>query len=165
MLKRNVSGNFLVGNYGGGNGCVDNDDGSLEFDINEGCHVYGHQKFKVGGIRTHDNVLAYVTDLAGHWDGPGELGYETNAAYGNRVVFATAGATYHDCTWGSGLARANALYGNFSVRGSACAGNAALTLAAWQALDPAANDVGSTANATLPAPAEIVGWCREKLGM
>ena len=28
MLPRNISNNFLVGNYGGSNGCVDNDDGS-----------------------------------------------------------------------------------------------------------------------------------------
>lgn len=48
MLPRNISHNFLVGNYGGSNGCVDNDDGSLWFDNNNNFATYGHQKFKVG---------------------------------------------------------------------------------------------------------------------
>ena len=32
---------MLVGNYGGGNGCVDNDDGSLFFMNNHNVAVYG----------------------------------------------------------------------------------------------------------------------------
>ena len=32
MLPRNISHNFLATNYGGGNGAVDNDDGSLWFE-------------------------------------------------------------------------------------------------------------------------------------
>jgi hypothetical protein len=43
MLPRNISHNMLVGNYGGSNGCVDNDDGSLWFDNNNNYATYGHQ--------------------------------------------------------------------------------------------------------------------------
>lgn len=138
------------------------DDGSLWFNTHDSCHVYGHQKFKVGAIRNYDNVLAYVSDLAGSWDGVGASGYETNAAFGNRVVFASAGAVYHDCSWVGALAHDNALYGTPTIHGKGCPRD--YTLAAWQALSPD-NDVGSTVNATMPAPGEIMGWCREKLGM
>ena len=47
MLPRNISFNMLVANYGGSNGAVDNDDGSLFFENNHNFAVYGHQKFKV----------------------------------------------------------------------------------------------------------------------
>ena len=164
MLPRNISHNMLVGNYGGGNGCVDNDDGSLWFNTHDSCHVYGHQKFKVGAIRNYNNVLAYVSDFAGHWNGPGESGYETNAMFGNRVVFAAPGAEYHDCSWVGALAHDNALYGTPTVAGANCK-SAGYTLTEWQALSPDNNDAGSTVNATMPAASEVVGWCREKLGL
>ncbi len=146
---------MLVGNYGGGNGCMDNDDGSLMFNIHDSCHVYGHQKFKVGAIRNYDNVLAFVSDLAGSWNGVGESGYATNLISGSRVIFATAGATYHDCSWGGGLAQNSTLFGTPAIRGKTCAQD--LTLPQWQALS-ATNDVGSTVNATIPSPNEIMGW-------
>jgi hypothetical protein len=154
---------MLVGNFGGGNGCVDNDDGSLWYNIHDSCHVYGHQKFKVGAIRNYDNVLAYISDLAGTWNGPGESGYETNAIHGSRVVFATAGSAYHDCSWVGDLSFNSTLYGTPVVRGKNCPKD--LSLPEWQALNPAQNDVGSTVNATMPSAGEIVGWCREKLGL
>ncbi len=161
MLPRNISGNMLVGNYGGGNGAVDNDDGSLWFNTHHNLLVYGHQKFKVGGIRSYSNIMAYVTDFAGKWNGPGELAWESNAMHDNRVVFASAGAAYHDCSWTGDLARSNALYGQPAVQGAGCKGS--LSLAEWQQLDPAANDVGSTVNATLPTGEEIMQWARELL--
>ena len=132
------------------------------FNIHDSCHVYGHQKFKVGAIRNYNNVLAYVSDLAGSWNGVGESGYETNAAFGSRVIFANANASYHDCSWVGNLAHDNTLYGSPTIKGKTCAND--YTLAEWQALS-ADNDVGSTVNATFPAPSEIMGWCREKLGM
>lgn len=46
QAPRNVTRNFLVGNYGGGNGVIDNDDGSEFFRNNHNFQVYGHQKFK-----------------------------------------------------------------------------------------------------------------------
>lgn len=197
MIPRNITGNFLVGNYGGGNGfvalcsplaassptlpftiipsspsslpplpfpknsCVDNDDGSLLYETHSNLLVYGHQKFKVGGIKNFDNIMAYVTDFAGHWDALGELGYAPNGMSGNRVIFAAPGATYHDCSWTGTLAHSNALYGAPVVAGSQCKGS--LTLTAWQELDPAVNDVNSSVNATLPLDEEIMGWARELL--
>ena len=41
----------------------------------------------------------------------------------------------------------------------------ALTLAEWQALDPAKHDVGTTLNTTMPSGAEIVAWGRVLVGM
>ena len=161
MIPRNISGNMLVGNYGGGNGCVDNDDGSLSYFTHSNLLVYGHQKYKVGGIRDYNNIMAYVTDFAGHWNGVGELAWETNAMYGNRVLFAAPGATYHDCSWVGALAYNNTLYGAPVVSGGGCQGT--LTLEQWQKLNPAVNDVGSTVNATMPTGQEVMGWGRELL--
>lgn len=61
MLPRNISGNFLVANYGGSNGAIDNDDGSLWFENNRNFHVYGHQKFKVRRSRPSEQNRARVT--------------------------------------------------------------------------------------------------------
>jgi hypothetical protein len=162
MLPRNISFNMLVANYGGSNGAVDNDDGSLFFENNHNFAVYGHQKFKVGAISSYGNILAYVTDFAGSWNGPGDDGYAPNSMHDNAVIFSPAGSgQYHDCSWAR-LARGNALYGAAHVSGAGC--KAAMTLEQWQALAPADNDVGSTANATLPAAAEIIAWARALLG-
>ena len=168
MLPRNISNNFLATNYGGGNGAVDNDDGSLWFDNNHNFAIYGHQKFKVGAIRSFGNVLAYVTDFAGKWSGPGEEARLSNAMFDNSVIFApNASAQYHDCTWnGTAVAARNALYGpQVVVSGSHCPSGAALTLAQWQALDPSNNDVGSTWVAQRPSGAEIVAMGRVLVGM
>jgi hypothetical protein len=140
----------------------DNDDGSLYFNIHGNAMVYGHQKFKVGAIRNYENIMAYVSDFAGTWNGPGADNYETNAMFGNRVIFATANAHYHDCTWVGPLAHDNALYGSAVVQGNQCKPST-LTLAEWQALD-ASHDKGSSINATFPTGAEIMGWARELLG-
>jgi len=164
MLPRNISHNMLVGNYGGGNGCVDNDDGSLWFNIHDNFLVYGHQKFKVGAIRNMNNVMAYVTDFAGSWSGPGTEFWAPNGMSGNRLVFAGAVAKYHDCTWTGALAHDNTLHGNPFVAGTACPGKQ-LTLREWQALNPSKNDVGSTVNATIPSPHEIISWGRALVGM
>ena len=79
--------------------------------------------------------------------------------WGNKVIFAAgaAAAQYHDCTWVGALAHHNALFsaGGVQVSGGAC--GKALTLAEWQALDPA-HDVGSTFNGTMPSGEEIVAW-------
>jgi hypothetical protein len=152
---------MLVGNYGGGNGPVDNDDGSLDFLTHSNTNIYGHQKFKVGGIHSYNNILAYVTDFAGHWNGVGELAWATNAMYGNRVLFAAPGAVYHDCSWVGALAYNNTLYGSPVVTSGQCKGT--YTLEQWQKLNPSVNDVGSTVNATIPTGQEIMGWARELL--
>ena len=34
MLPRNISRNFLVANFGGSNGAIDNDDASLRYEVN-----------------------------------------------------------------------------------------------------------------------------------
>ena len=109
------------------------------------------QKFKVGAIRSFGNVLAYVSDFAGHWAAPGEEGARANAMFENRVVFAPdTAATYHSCSWTGAYAYSNTLYGpDVVVSGSGCPKD--MTLAQWQALDPAVNDVGSSYNATRPS--------------
>ena len=164
MLPRNFSHNFFSTNYGGGNGPVDNDDGSLWYDIHSNFFVYGHQKFKVGAIRSYSNVLAYVTDFAGKWSAQGEELLEPNAMLNNTVVFA--GEQYHDCSWNGTTAARNALFGpNISVSGARCPGGRSLSLAQWQALDPAHNDVGSTWTAERPSGAAIVAMGRALVGM
>ena len=65
MAPRNITNNFLVGNYGGTNGPIDNDDGSIYYRNNHNFEVYGHQKFKVGNIESYGNVMAYVSDFGG----------------------------------------------------------------------------------------------------
>ena len=95
---------------------------SLWFDNNHNFGVYGHQKFKVGAIRSFGNVLAYVTDFAGKWTAPGEQGNRPNGMWDNKVIFApNVNATYHDCSpW---YAHGNALYGpEVVVTGGSCKG-------------------------------------------
>jgi hypothetical protein len=83
--------------------------------------------------------------------------------FGNKVIFASNGSTYHDCSWTGPLAFNNTLFGTPLVKGKGCPTNG-LTLGAWQALSPS-NDVGSTVNATIPLPGEIIAWGRAKLGL
>ena len=45
MLPRNISNNMLIANYGGGNGAIDCDDGSLFFDNN---HVRRTFPYRLG---------------------------------------------------------------------------------------------------------------------
>ena len=119
----------------------------------------------MGAIRSFGNVLAYVSDFAGHWGGVGEDGWRTNAMFDNKVVFFVIGSSYHDCTWTGSLSFSNALYGAPAVGGTQCPAGKAMTLAEWQALDPAHNDVGSSLNATMPLGWEIVAWGRQLVGM
>jgi len=165
MLPRNISNNMLVGNYGGGNGCVDNDDGSLWFDNNHNFAVYGHQKFKVGAIRSFGNVLAYVNpEFAGSWSAVGAQLNRANDMWENVVVFTNATGYYHSCGPWSG--RNSRLYatGGVAVHGADC-DNKFYSLAEWQARDPMNNDPGTTANTTLPRGFEIVAWGRALVGM
>ena len=110
-------------------------------------------------------MLAYISDLAGHWNAEGESGYAPNGISGNKAVFAPdTNAVFHDCSWTGSYSHDNALYGpGVVVSGSGCKGT--LTLAEWQALDPSHNDVGSTYNATRPWGWEIVAWGRPLLGL
>jgi hypothetical protein len=167
MLPRNISNNFLSTNYGGGNGAVDNDDGSLWFANNHNFAVYGHQKFKVGAIQSYGNVLAYVTDFGGKWAAPGEEALSPNSMHDNKVIFLpNVSAQYHDCSWnGTGIAARNALYGPSVVVSGARCPKSALSLAEWQALDPENNDVGSTWSAQRPAADAIVAMGRVLVGM
>jgi hypothetical protein len=47
MLPRNISRNFLVANYGGSNGAIDNDDESLRYENNHNFQV-SHQSPATG---------------------------------------------------------------------------------------------------------------------
>jgi hypothetical protein len=87
MLPRNLSYNFLVANYGGSNGAIDNDDESLRYENNHNFQVYGHQKFKTGAIRSYGNVIAYASEFGGKWKTPGTIADEPNAMFDNKVWF------------------------------------------------------------------------------
>lgn len=142
------------------------DDGSLWFDNNNNFAVYGHQKFKVGAIRSFGNVLAYVSGFGEKWAAPGEQRDRANDMYNNVVVFAAPVGAYHDCSaWSAGGQRLYASGGVSIGGGPSCPGGKALTLAEWQALDPAKHDVGTTLNTTMPSGAEIVAWGRVLVGM
>ena len=161
MKPRNISFNFLVANYGGSNGAIDNDDESLRYENNHNFQVYGHQKFKTGAIRSYGNVIAYASEFGG-WKTPGTIQDEPNAMFDNKVFFVD-GATYHgaSATWWIGKrAYNNALVGrDIMLRGGK------LTLAQWQAQDPATHDVGSTyTNRSISTQAkEIIAAARELL--
>jgi len=172
MKMRNISYNFLVANYGGGNGAVDNDDQSLRYDNNHNFQVYGHQKFKTGTIRSYGNVIAYATDYGAKWKTPGTIVDDPNVMYDNKVWFVD-GAVYHAaCTgqkrggdaWVGKTAYNNALVGlNITLAG--CKGT--MSLAEWQAMDPTKNDVGSTYadDRIATQAAQIIAAARELLGL
>mmetsp|Transcript_6753 Transcript_6753/g.20057 ORF Transcript_6753/g.20057 Transcript_6753/m.20057 type:complete len:924 (-) Transcript_6753:1392-4163(-) len=139
MVPRNISYNFLVANYGGGNGAVDNDDESLRYENNHNFQVYGHQKFKTGAIRSYGNVIAYASEFGGKWSTPGTIADEPNVMFDNTVFFVN-GAHYHSTTGGWVGKRA---YNNKLVGENITTADGK-TLEQWQAADPANNDVGST---------------------
>eukprot|EP00037_Helgoeca_nana_P024366 m.258539 g.258539 ORF g.258539 m.258539 type:complete len:924 (+) comp26623_c0_seq1:107-2878(+) len=139
MVPRNISYNFLVANYGGGNGAIDNDDQSLRYENNHNFQVYGHQKFKTGAIRSYGNVIAYATEYGGKWNTPGTIADEPNVMFDNQVWFLN-NAQYHgdqSSEWVGNRSYNNKLVGaNVTLSGE--------TLKEWQASDPATHDVGST---------------------
>jgi hypothetical protein len=140
MLPRNISQNFLVANYGGNNGAIDNDDQSLRYENNHNFQIYGHQKFKTGAIRSYGNVIAYASGFGEKWPTPGTLLDEPNAMFDNRVWFMPdAKCEYHGEKGWTG----NRSYGN-QLFGQGITLNGGETLAKWQAADPTVNDVGST---------------------
>ena len=121
--------------------------------------MYGHQKFKTGAIRSYGNVIAYASEFGG-WKTPGTI--QDEPMLDNKVFFVD-GATYHGAseTWWIGKrAHNNALVGrDIMLRGGK------LTLAQWQAQDPATHDVGSTyTNRSISTQAkEIIAAARELL--
>jgi hypothetical protein len=170
MLTRNLSYNFLVGNYGGGNGAIDNDDGSLHYDNNNNFEVYGHAKFKVGAIRFFGNVMAYVSDFGAKWNYPGKILATPNAMFDNHVIFAPKPdgdhrCLYHDCSpW---HATNNTLYGpspKIKCFSAPKGTPHSYTLEEWQALDPKTHDVGSKNVVAMPSGKEIVALARTLLG-
>ena len=158
MLPRNITNNFLVANYGGGNGAVDNDDGSEYYENNHNFQIYGHQKFKVGAIHSYGNVMAYLTGYGEKWDPAGNIPSDPHSMHDNIVVFQSGHRQYHDCqAW---HATNNSLYGDgVVIQGNSCTGKN-YTLEEWQAVDPANHDVGSKYSTTYPSGAEIVAMAR-----
>ena len=99
MLPRNITNNFMVANYGGSNGAVDNDDGSEYYENNHNFQIYGHQKFKVGAIHSYGNVMAYVSGYGEKWKAAGNIPTDPNTMHDNIVVFAPSDTprAYHSC--------------------------------------------------------------------
>jgi hypothetical protein len=164
MKPRNISRNFLVANYGGSNGAIDNDDESLRYENNHNFQVYGHQKFKTGAIRSYGNVIAYASEFGGKWKTPGTIADEPNVMYDNQVWFVN-GANYHsgeeEQGWTGKRAYRNALAGlNVTMAGHG-------TLKEWQAQNPSVNDVGSTYLdvATSTQASEIIAAARKLLSL
>jgi len=138
MLPRNISQNFLVANYGGTNGAIDNDDESLRFNNNHNFQIYGHQKFKTGAIRSFGNVIAYASGFGEKWPSPGTFEDEPNVMFDNRVWFMK-GALYHgEQGWTGNRSHDNHLVGlDLTLSGGE-------SLADWQKKNPSLNDVGTT---------------------
>ena len=44
---------------------------SFRFENNHNFQIYGHQKFKVGAIRSYGNVIAYASGFGEKWKSPG----------------------------------------------------------------------------------------------
>jgi hypothetical protein len=150
MRPRNISQNFLVANYGGNNGAIDNDDESLRYENNHNFQIYGHQKFKTGSIRSYGNVIAYASGFGEQWKSPGSIADEPNVMFDNRVWFMPK-ATYHGSgaagssnSWAGNRSYGNQLFGQGIRLHPAGRGVVGDTLAQWQAADPKVNDVGST---------------------
>ena len=164
MAPRNITRNFLVGNYGGGNGAIDNDDGSVYYRNNHNFLVYGHQKFKVGSIESYGNVMAYVSDFgANPWRATGHAIGQPNRMYDNYVVFNPVGSQqYHNQDeWN---ATNNTLFGSHVVLPSVQRqSEPVLSLEQWQAKDPKHHDVGSTVTTTLPVGADIIAEAKKLL--
>jgi hypothetical protein len=140
---------------------------SLHYDNNHNFEVYGHQKFKVGAIRSFGNVMAYASDFGGKWKAPGTILSTPNAMFDNHVIYDTiqhpTTQQYHSCApW---HAKNNTLYGPHVVLPCGTKGmKKSYTLAEWQALDPKTHDVGSKVVSEIPSGKEIIALARTLLG-
>lgn len=104
MAWRQVRNNIVIANYGGSKE-VDNDDGSLFWNITSNFMAYGwSQKFKCGGIRSSNNFKAYV-DLGGKFDAGCLLDdasvYAPNDWHFDTIIhLGTSAFQYRQC-WGT----------------------------------------------------------------
>jgi hypothetical protein len=131
---------------------------------NHNFQIYGHQKFKVGNIESFGNVLLWVSEYGGHWSAAGNIPGKPNAMYNNTVVFAPQETQAYHSVSPSGQPQWTA-YDNhlFGQNVTLSEGKKVITLAEYQAMDPAHYDVGSTWSKEVPPPATMVEWGRTLL--
>jgi len=174
MAFRNVWRNFIIANYGGAKE-VDNDDGSLFWNIHSNFMAYGWaQKFKCGAIYSYDNVKAFL-QLGGKFDA-GCLTEDKNVFYPNLwhndtlIALGSNDFNYRAC-WGSDGQHDwdktqvfnNSIYLETSKVNAMVSGCDGKTITLAQ-LQKEGKEPGSRQFNAYPPTSKIIQWAKEKLG-
>eukprot|EP00117_Sycon_ciliatum_P039525 scpid48718/ scgid29201/ len=173
-LYNNLHHNFLVSNYGGYKGGMDNDDGSTFYEVHHNFEVYGWgPKPGGGGLKYHHNVRAYLDQgIKGAPSMYADPSY-TNGFYNITAVFrngsslyvsetAHCGDTKHPQLFFPPEIHDNTVYHHPSVQILIVCGGKNYTIAEAQQqlhLDPGSRDIPK-----LPSDEEIISWGKALLG-
>lgn len=166
MMKwNNIHRNFMVANYLA-QGAIDNDDGSAYYHVHSNFFVYGQQGLKsdfAGHDIVHErNIYAYPSGVC-MGDGTLQLPGHEDGFMNNTCIISGKGSKYaqYDC---NGNRSALPVMGDnkvYTLSGQAT--ECGVTVQQYQG-PPWFRDKGTTV-ATLPAPAEIIGWAKDLLQM
>ena len=165
--------NFLVSNYGGVKGGMDNDDGSTFYKVHHNFDVYGRGPKKDGvGLEYFGSLHAYFS--RGMQGAPAQYSSPDyrNMFYNNTLIFANGSNTYINEPEGCGnpkkepefpVTHDNMVYHSPNDPVYIHCGSDNYTIAEFQEkmhLDPGSKDIPSW-----PSDKEIIGWAMELLQM
>ena len=170
MAFRQVKHNIVISNYGGSKE-VDNDDGSLFWNITSNFMAYGWaQKFKCGGIYSAHNVKAFIS-LGGAFDAgcmvQDKTTYFPNEWHHDLMVSLTDSLKYRDCwstpdhDYDKTQVHDNTLYVGANHTAYIVCDNKHVTVPDFLAKG---NEPGTTQLESIPATSEIMMWAKSALG-
>ncbi|XP_065177576.1 uncharacterized protein LOC135808331 [Sycon ciliatum] len=176
-LVNEIHNNFLVSNYGGTKGGVDNDDGSILYANHDNFEIYGWgQKNGIGcgDHRSYNNVHLYLT--TGYLGHTNFFGYEQYAdqVYNETWLFGNGTTSYIKAGAGCSLAAVsktfiapnchdNTVYDATASEPKVTCGKDSLTISEWQ--EKTGLDKGTTVSQQLPSNDELMNMGRRLLDM
>ena len=172
-LYKNIHRNFLVSDFGGGNGGMDNDDGSTFYEVHDNFEVYGVGPKPGGGaLKYYNNVRAYVSQgMKGSPKQYSDPSY-TNAWYNITAIFRNESEYYLPEPYGCGdprlskyfhppIVHNNTIYHLPSQAILVSCGGDNYTIAEFQKQFHL--DLGSRDVPHLPSDEDIISWARQIL--
>lgn len=173
MDWRDVTRNIVISNYGGSKE-VDNDDGSLFYNIHHNFMAYGlGQKFKCGAIKSSQNVKAFIAE-GGRFDAgctTHPSAFYPNVWHNDTMVhLGNSNFTYRNCwgadsvghDWDKTQVQNNTIYLQTSdVHAMISCEDADIALSDFQ---KQGNEPGSQEFYGYPATDDILQWARAAIG-
>jgi len=172
MAWRQVTRNIVIANYGGSKE-VDNDDGSLFWNVTNNFMAYGWvQKFKCGAIYSSGNVKAYIS-TGGKFDAGCLLGdskvFYPNLWHDDVMVHGSSGNFIYRQCWGSSNGHDwdksqvynNTIYMEPNTAVQVTCGKENIELTKFQ---KGGKDPGTRVLSHIPSTETIFKWARATLG-